>query len=328
VNIKTIKHQMVRIAWFTAATAAFIAAAQAATTTPTHILLSAETREDAGKTVATFHAAVQGEDGATASGVVVLMERGREVAGAALDEQGKADIVLNGMPAGDHLITALYKGDATHEASRSNSLTIHPETSTAPGFTLALTPATVSVVQGQAGTLVATVTPTNGFTGFVTFSCSATGQTSTLPTGLSCNFVPANLQIAAPSTANPTGAASTDLSIQTSTGQVISQTPPAGVPGSKSGLTLALLLPGIVGLGFLSRKSKRLGRVAMLLAISAIGCTTFTGCAARYRYLHHGPTFGGTPVGSYTINITAQTSNGVTATAQSQPLALTVTNPQ
>jgi hypothetical protein len=59
----------------------------------------------------------------------------------------------------------------------------------------------------------------------------------------------------------------------------------------------------------------------MVGAISLLGTTA---CSARYGYLNHGPTFGGTPLGSYTITVTAQTSNGVTATAHSTPLALTV----
>jgi hypothetical protein len=47
-------------------------------------------------------------------------------------------------------------------------------------------------------------------------------------------------------------------------------------------------------------------------------------CNARYYYLNHGPTFTGTLPGTYTMTITAQTSNGVTASTQSQTLTLVV----
>jgi hypothetical protein len=94
--------------------------------------------------------------------------------------------------------------------------------------------------------------------------------------------------------------------------------------GSRSPLVLAVLLPGIVGLGFLGRKRKLFGGATLLLMIGAVTLLGASACSARYRYLNHGPTFGGTAVGTYTIQVIAQTSNGVTASEHTQTLTLTV----
>jgi subtilase family serine protease len=59
---------------------------------------------------------------------------------------------------------------------------------TLPGFTLAPSPASLSTAAGQStGSTTITITPANGFTGTVTFSCSAG-----LPAGATCVFTPVN----------------------------------------------------------------------------------------------------------------------------------------
>jgi hypothetical protein len=50
-----------------------------------------------------------------------------------------------------------------------------------------------------------------------------------------------------------------------------------------------------------------------------------TACNARYDYYHHGPPQNpATPTGNYSVTVTAQSSNGVTAITHSATLALTV----
>jgi hypothetical protein len=186
---------------------------------------------------------------------------------------------------------------------------------------------------GDAGTLKATVTPTagSGFTGFVSLSCSgapatagAAGGTS-LPVGVSCTFTPANLEITAPTTANTTGAQSAQMSLQTSAAQqTVAAAGTNDRPKNNRPLILAVLLPGILGLGFIGRKRKLFGKVALVLMVCAVGVLGTSACNARYYYLNHGPTFTGTLPGTYTMTITAQTSNGVTASTQSQTLTLVV----
>jgi hypothetical protein len=295
----------------------------------THTHLTVETREVGGRTVATFTATAVSEDGHAAAGVITLVEQGKSLAGAALSADGTAQIKLDGLAAGDHLVRAVYSGDGTHAGSKSESLSVHPMVTGTPDFSVTINPASLTVAApGDAATLVATVTPTNGFTGFISLSCSGTGSTTTLPVGVTCVFAPANLEVSATTSANPTGAVSATMGLQTSTAQQTTQLreTPRHAGGRASGhpLVLAILLPGMIGLGFVAPKRKVLGSMALLLMVGVMSVLGTTACSARYYYLHHGPTFTGTLPGSYTINVTAQTSNGVAANAHTVPLALTV----
>jgi len=293
--------------------------------TATHTTMTAETREVNGKTVATFSTSVLDADDAPASGIVTLTERGRNISAAVLDGEGKAQIKLDGLAVGDHTLTAVYSGDSSHAVSKSESVAVHPQVTATPDFTLDISETTMNLAApGQAGTLVATITPVNGFTGFISLSCSGPPTAATLPVGVSCTFAPANLQIVAPTTANPNAIATADLAIQTTApaGTHISQNAPQA---RRAPLVLAVLLPGFGFLALFARKRKALGGAALLVIVGVFGLMSTTACNARYRYLNHPPTFnGGTPVGSYTILVTAQTSNGVTAASHSQTLALTI----
>jgi len=49
------------------------------------------------------------------------------------------------------------------------------------------------------------------------------------------------------------------------------------------------------------------------------------GCNPLYNYKNHGPSSNlPTPTGTYTLSVTAQSSNGITATTQSTTMVLTV----
>jgi len=56
--------------------------------------------------------------------------------------------------------------------------------------------------------------------------------------------------------------------------------------------------------------------------VSVLGTTA---CAPRYNYYNHGPPYNlPTPAGSYTLLITAQSSNGIAAATHTTQFALTV----
>jgi hypothetical protein len=316
----TIKMGMRQLAYFGMSLA--LATGLAATAqTVTHTTMTAETSEVSGKTVATFTTTVLDADGAPASGVVTLTERGHNISAAVLDTEGKAQIKLDGLATGDHNLTAVYSGNSTHAASQSESLAVHPQATTTPDFTLGIAPTSLTVKVGSSGTVQATITPVNSFTGFISLSCAGPPGATTLPVGVTCTFAPANLQVTAPTTANPNAIATANMSLQTAGPQAQYRAPETG---SRSPLVLAVLLPGVLGLGLLGRKRKLFGGATLLLMIGAITLLGTSACSARYRYLNHGPTFGGTAVGTYTIQVIAQTSNGVTASEHTQTLTLTV----
>ena len=304
----------------------------------THTMVKAETREVNGRTIATVDLSVESESDSAARGTVALVENGRGVAGAALNAQGKVTITLDGLTPGDHSFEAVYSGDTGHVGSKSESLAVHSNATVTPDFTLTISAASLAIAApGDSGSLTATVTPVagTGFTGFLSLSCSgpaiATGSSggSALPFGVSCTYSPANLEVVAGTTGNPTGAQSANLSIQTTAPS--GQESTSGTTGKLDSrgfgkpLVLAVLLPGVFGLGLLARKRGVLLRGTLMLALGVMTLLGMSACNPRYRYLNHPPTYNpGTAAGDYTITVTAQTSNGVSATEHSDSLALTV----
>jgi len=79
--------------------------------------LTAETRDQGGRTQTTVRVTVTARMGCR-SGAVAISDHGRQLAGAALNAEGQAKVMLD-LPAGDHLLRAVYTGNTTHQASAS-----------------------------------------------------------------------------------------------------------------------------------------------------------------------------------------------------------------
>jgi hypothetical protein len=98
-------------------------------------------------------------------------------------------------------------------------------------------------------------------------------------------------------------------------------------PGSNS-VALAILFPGALALGGFAWSVRRrpwLQRLSLLALVALVSMIGTTACNARYDYYNHGPPINpATPAGTYTVNVTAQSSNGVTATTHTTTLAFTV----
>ena len=90
------------------------------------------------------------------SGAVAVSDRGTQLAGAALNAQGQASLTIS-LPAGDHLLRAVYKGDSTHQGSLSAGAAASGQSSSTPGFTVSLSPATLTLTPGQSGTITTSV---------------------------------------------------------------------------------------------------------------------------------------------------------------------------
>ncbi len=282
---------------------------------------------------------VTGADGTPVAGVVNFMDGSRLVAQAMLDASGQADAKFS-LPEGDHALTAVYLGDTAHRTSTSSATQVHtetPGTSGTPGFQLSLTPVAPSALPmvltaGQSGSATVTVTPVNnsGLTGpmYVTLSCSG------LPSLANCAFAPSTVQIlpTTPTTCTAGSPASacpptslmsiTTESVGTKgTGQTWIYRPPQGV-------AWAILLPGILGLGGIAwgaRRRRWLQRLSLIALIGLVTSLGTTSCSSLWYYYQHGPpTTPPTPAGTYTVTVTAQTSNGVTAISNSTTMVLTV----
>jgi hypothetical protein len=282
----------------------------------TETVLTVETHELDGLTQASVHVNVVSEDGPAATGAVVIRDGGMELAGVALDAKGEATLEL-ALPAGEHTLTAVYIGDATHRRSTSEAAMAQAQAATTPNFGITVAPTTLSLVPGQSGSLIASVTPQNSSAltapMFVTLSCSG------LPDQAGCTFTPENVEILP----NATAAITSSMIIVTQSSTVGTASNRRGDP-----VAWALLLPGALGLGGLAwgvRRRQWLNRLTLLALVGLVTMLGATACNARYDYYNHGPPIPpATPAGTYTVTVTAQSSNGVTAITNSAKLALTV----
>jgi hypothetical protein len=303
-----------------AGTPAWAAGSQAAMQ-GTATTLSAEKRVQNGHTVASFAVTVKSEDGTPATGAVVIQEDGRQLAGAALTAEGQARLEF-ALPDGQHNLTAVYTGDGTHQASVSAVSGVRAQAaSSTPDFQVSVAPASLSLTAGTSGGATVSLTPinANSLTGpmFVTLACSG------FPDQSSCTFTPENVEILP----NATTAIASSMELITQGRNRTGQLQRPGSPESKP-VAWAVLLPGtlgLAGLAFSARRRRWLSRLALLALIGFVSVVGTTACAPRYNYYNHGPPFNlPTPPGSYTLQITAQSSNGITATTHTTQFALTV----
>jgi hypothetical protein len=176
----------------------------------------------------------------------------------------------------------------------------------APDFTLTVSPATLTIVAGQSGQAVFTVTPVNGFNSKVSFACGG------LPTGAACTFNPSSV--------TPSGAPATSTLTVTTIAASAALQP---LTPSSQRLAYAFILPGLAmlfGIGA-RRKQMRAGLrlvafVALLAAVS--GLVSCTGSQPSNKNI-------GTPVGTSMISVTAS-ANAAAAINHSATLTITITH--
>jgi hypothetical protein len=167
---------------------------------------------------------------------------------------------------------------------------------------------------------------------FITISCSG------LPDQASCIYTPESVEILPDQNA----AVTSSMVLQTYA-QSTALASPATLPGKGvSPIAWAFLLPGALGLGGIAWGARRhqgsrghvfvrgvvrhrLNRLSLVALVSLVTLLGTTGCNPRYGYEHHGPIPNPpTPAGTYTVTVTAQSNNGVTAITQNTTFVLTV----
>ena len=220
-------------------------------------LTASPTSATVGATVS-FTATVTPPAGAgAATGSVTFLDGTAALGQVSLNGSGQATYATSSLAAGTHAITAVYGGSSTLAASTSSAFNVTIQA--VPGdFAVSLSPASGSVSAGNSVTTVVGITPDNGFSQTVSFSCSG------LPSGASCSF--------SPTTVTPAGAgASTTLTIQTAQKQA-SRRQGAGPRGE---IKLALLGGGLFCLGIFSSRRRRWTSLApfCLLAALMLGCS-------------------------------------------------------
>jgi hypothetical protein len=248
--------------------------------------------------------------GVEASGeVATIFADGKDIGSIALDAEGNGTLQLDTTRAHGNL-QAVYRGKGILGGSLSNPVSYTPDaaTSSTPSFALTLASSSFTLQPGAYATTITTVTPANGFTGIVGLSCTGMPEYST------CTFTPSSVQISS------TGAVTSSLQIQT--------TAPSGIyspSGSKIATALMIAAPLLLAFGLVSRK-RVLRNALMTLSIITL-FATLSGCGARYNYFKNIPlTNAGTTPGTYTVTVTAYSSNGSSASQNSnQPVAFVLT---
>jgi hypothetical protein len=286
----------------------------------TETTMAAQIRDLNGLTQASLSVAVTSRDGQPVTGAVVIEDEGKAIAGVALNSEGRATSTISLLP-GDHRLSAAYAGDLSHQASVSQISEVPAAAGTTPDFAVTVSPVSLTLKQGQSGSVIASITPINASSltapMFVTLSCGG------LPDQATCTFTPQNLQVLP----NTTAAITSSLVVSTVLGSQTRVTPSEIAPSHP--VAWCILVPGtlgLAGLAFGARRRAWLRRLSVLGLIALVTMLGTAGCSPLYNYRNHGPTPNlPTPAGSYTLNINAQSSNGINATTHTTTMVLTVT---
>ena len=177
------------IAWCMLFLGTVAGAAAAENTAATQTTLTVATNNAGPRTKATLTAHVSSDLAGSPAGVVNFRSGQTDLGSAVLDGEGNASLVTDLLSAGTHQVVAIYQGggQSSYLSSTSKPEQVHANASTVAGFTVAVTPTSLSTTVGGFVSTVVTVTPVNGFNAYVSLSCSG------LPVNTTCNFTPVNV---------------------------------------------------------------------------------------------------------------------------------------
>jgi hypothetical protein len=244
-------------------------------------------------------------EGAAVSEGSVSFETAKGSLGSVFVQNGEATLHLTNPPAWARSVTAVYHGDAAFAASSASTPVTADQTSGLPGFTVTATPSSVNLTPGQFGSINVTVTSQNGFAEAVNLSCSG------LPGQSACNFTPTVV------TPPANGSIQSALQITTMATSPVKNAKESG-PLSGSRTAWAVVFPGILalaGVGAIRRKHWTALRALGLVMLLGAGMLGLSACNQRYGYEHYKPSPNyGTPAGSYTVVISAYSTNGTAIT--------------
>ena len=229
------------------------------------------------------------------TGTVTFFDSGASLGQGTLDAQGHATFSTSALAIGAHPITASYAGDANFLASASSAFqqTITPFIG---DFSLTITPAALGLYTGESGSVTVSSSAQGGFNYDLALSCSG------LPPGGSCQYTSQTIK---------GGSGKNTILIATTPPQAARLTRPAGGLGSAGVAGLfACLLFIFVPRGW--RKKFVFVAVFAWLNLLAIGCSDPINLVS------------GTPPGTYTITVTASTTNQGQQMAHTANLTLAV----
>jgi hypothetical protein len=237
------------------------------------------------------------------TGTVTFVSGTTTLGSATLDASGVATLTPNLTGGVNYNIIATYSGDADHLPSSSPAIAV---SGTPTQFTLAVSPASVTMATSQNATVTVNLTSNGSFTDTIGLGCAS------LPAGVFCHFSSPSVKLA------PGGSGSAQLTIDTNnplSGGSSAMNRPAG--GPKVSLA-GLFLPFSIFFGFvfwrLRKRSAGILTTAMVLVLSAAAVLA-TGCSS-YSVNTATP-------GNYVIQVTG--TGATTDVQQYQNVSLTIT---
>ncbi|MGD0830159.1 MAG: Ig-like domain-containing protein [Terracidiphilus sp.] len=303
----------------------FAARAQGVSTTTTLSETSTTANEvnpAAACTLTTLAVSVAGNTGTPAGSVVIddaIAGSTVQLGSAALNSAGQASFTFD-LAEGTHSLSAVYAGNSTFDGSKSAAASVDITAQCASSFVVGISvpgsssAPTMTLTPGDAGTATITIAPSQDFVSlltangpaFITISCSGLSDLAT------CAFTPENVEILP----GQNGAVTSSMVIQSFAAST-TKLAPGSLPRKHSGMIAWAFLPGILGLGGLAWGARRkawLKRVSLIALVSVVTALGATGCNPLYGYKNRGPLPNPpTPAGTYTVKVSAQYSNGVTA---------------
>lgn len=233
-----------------------------------------------------------------AAGSVYFQADGNFKSQIKLDASGTATVTWNDLGLGQHNLKALYSRVDPYDVSSSDptTLTIY---SSAPDLAMSASASALLVSYGKISSAVnLQVSSVAGMAGMVNFTCSG------LPIGMTCNFNPSQVSLAAG------GQATASFTINGGTNQTTSAS--FWIPG----IGLILLPASLLGLYQYRNRTTYIG--ALLGVLAVLVATSLTGCSGSGSSSSQSATLQET--GSKTVIVNA-TSGSVTRTI---PIQVTI----
>jgi hypothetical protein len=250
----------------------------------------------------TFTATISNSASQAVSGSVTFLDGATPLGTVTVNSSGTASLATSSLSIGTHPITANYLGNGTLLPSQSN---VVQQVVLDSSFSLAVTPATMSLQTQHHTTFSATITPLGTFSGTVTLSCGPLPQHST------CLISPASVSLSANG-----GPQSASVYLDTSDVIGYARSGPAPlVHSSEEPLFAALFLPSLAVCGLVGARLRRLRHLRLVLfAIGLVAASMSLGCSGKYP--------DSVAPGTYNLLVTGTANTG---SAQNAPITLTVT---
>jgi hypothetical protein len=264
----------------------------------------------------------------TPTGNIALTVDGGTAITEALASNGTYVYTTTFTTAGAHTVFVSYPGDTTYATSTASASVEVGTVSSGKGtITVAAAPSTLTVAQGSSGNETITVTPGGGYTGTVDVSFD-TSNDSALQ-NLCYQFSP-NMNSAGDGTVAIAGttAGTTTLNLDANASDCASggavqksgkhalsslhrvgAAPNTAKNKGSNPLPMTVAFAGLLLVGFMGRKSRKLRGLAALLLLATVGLVV-SACGGVTNTPTSNP-----PVGTYTVTVTGTDSATSTITA-------------